>query len=189
MQVLKRLSCAVLFIVSKCPLSPCGWRFLISKKNEHINKWMREKSKWIHWENKKYPNIILTLTCDSLTRRRSCPCSECHSAQCCCCSPILGPGSKDLHWSVDQCHKCVSKRRNVEHDSWFYRKWTSFKGVWGGSCVAFVANLEDIVARFHICNVNPLAVDVCVVGIIASRAQALHIGRHPHKTKYKQTSY
>lgn len=52
-----------------------------------------------------------------------------------------------------------------------------------------VTNLEDIVSRFHICDVDPLAVDVRVVGIITSWAQALHIGQHPHKRLCKQTYF
>lgn len=43
--------------------------------------------------------------------------------------------------------------------------------------MVFLTNLENIVSRFHICDVNPLAVDVCVVGIITSWAQSLHIGQ------------
>lgn len=41
-------------------------------------------------------------------------------------------------------------------------------------CHLVLTNLEDIVSRFHICDVNPLAVDVCIVGIITTWAQALH---------------
>lgn len=65
---------------------------------------------------------------------------------------------------------------------------TPLKVLWE-EVVVFLTNLQDIVARFHICDVNPLAVDVCVVGIITSRAQALRVGQHPYKTKYKQTLY
>lgn len=36
-----------------------------------------------------------------------------------------------------------------------------------------LTNLQDVVSRFHICDVDPLAVDVCVVGIITSWAEAL----------------
>lgn len=50
-------------------------------------------------------------------------------------------------------------------------------------------NLEDVGSRFHICYVNPLAVDVCVVGIKTSRAQALNIGQHPYETFYIQTDF
>lgn len=34
--------------------------------------------------------------------------------------------------------------------------------------------LEDVVARGHICDVNPLAVDVGIVGVVAAWPQALH---------------
>lgn len=54
--------------------------------------------------------------------------------------------------------------------------------------LVFLTNLEDIVPRFHICDVNPLAVDICVVGIITSWAQALHIRQHQHKS-YINESY
>lgn len=40
-----------------------------------------------------------TMTCDSRTHRRSCQCSERHSAQRCCCSLILGHDIGDLQWS------------------------------------------------------------------------------------------
>ncbi len=40
---------------------------------------------------------ILTLTCDNLTGRRSCQCTERHIVQYCCCSHFLGPDSVDLH--------------------------------------------------------------------------------------------
>lgn len=38
------------------------------------------------------------------------------------------------------------------------------------------AHLEDVVPRLHISYVNPLAVDVCVVGVIAAWTQALGKG-------------
>lgn len=38
------------------------------------------------------------------------------------------------------------------------------------------AHLEDVVPRLHIGYVNPLAVDVCVVGVIAAWTQALGKG-------------
>lgn len=125
-------------------------------------------------------DIVLTLTCDNLTRRHSCPCSEHHSAQYCCCSPILEPGSKDLHWSVDNMVKDLLVKEEILINE------TLLKVLWE-EVVVFLTNLQDIVARFHICDVNPLAVDVCVVGIITSWAQALRVGQHPYKTKYKQT--
>jgi len=72
---------------------------------------------------------------------------------------------------------------------YYQQTWKSSRGVSEGSYLIFVTNLEDIVARFYICDVNPLAVDVCVVGIITPWAQALHIGQHPYKELYKETSY
>lgn len=46
------------------------------------------------------------------------------------------------------------------------------KALGGLDCFAFT-NLQDVVSRFHICDVDPLAVNVCVVGIITTRAEAL----------------
>lgn len=68
-------------------------------------KW-RVKPRWEWTEDMRdvkdvTSDRILTLTCGSLTRRRSCQCSEHHSERYCCCSRILGPGSKGLHWSVE----------------------------------------------------------------------------------------
>lgn len=44
---------------------------------------------------------------------------------------------------------------------------------------AFRSNLEDVVPRFHICDIDPLAVDLGVVGVVTSWTQALHDGHRP----------
>lgn len=44
-----------------------------------------------------------------------------------------------------------------------------------------MTNLQDVVSRFHVCYVDPLAVDVSVVGIVTSWAQPLAFTQHPHK--------
>lgn len=41
--------------------------------------------------------------------------------------------------------------------------------------MVYRTNLEDVVSRFHICDVDPLAVDVCVIGVVTSRAQTLQM--------------
>lgn len=43
----------------------------------------------------------------------------------------------------------------------------------------FLTNLEDIVSRFHICDIDPLAVDLGVIGVVTSWTQALHVGHSP----------
>lgn len=40
--------------------------------------------------------------------------------------------------------------------------------------LVFRTNLQDIVSRFHICDVDPLTVDLGVVGVVTSWTQALH---------------
>lgn len=66
----------------------CLYAFVCSPLHCHLHS-VSTDSLWMTFLN--------MLTCDSLTRRHSCLCSEHHSAQYCCCSLILGPGSKDLH--------------------------------------------------------------------------------------------
>lgn len=43
----------------------------------------------------------------------------------------------------------------------------------------FITNLEDVVSRLHICDIDPLAVDLGVIGVVASRTQTLHVGHRP----------
>lgn len=43
------------------------------------------------------------------------------------------------------------------------------------SRLVYRTNLEDVVSRFHICDIDPLAVNVCVIGVVTSRAQTLQI--------------
>lgn len=42
--------------------------------------------------------------------------------------------------------------------------------------VRIYADLEGVLSRFHVCDVNPLTIDVCVVGIITSWTQTLCVG-------------
>lgn len=108
------------------------------------------------------------MTSDSLTGRRSCRCSGPRSAQRCCCSHSLGPDIVDLHWPEED-SKMFFKVRDTSR--------------WGfGKLTCYWTNLKDIVSRFHIRDVDPLAVNVCVVGIITSWTQALlkeqHVSSH-----------
>lgn len=50
----------------------------------------------------KLGHVGLTMTGDSLTRRRSCPCTERRNAQCCCYSHFPGPGSTGSRWPADE---------------------------------------------------------------------------------------
>lgn len=47
------------------------------------------------------------------------------------------------------------------------------------SAQALRIHLEDVVSRFHICDVDPLAVDLGVVRVVTSWTQALHRGHPP----------
>lgn len=115
-------------------------------------------------------NTTLTMTGDSLTRRRSCPCTERHSAQCCCCSHFLGPGSTgsrspvDKHeWKHQKKTETVQKKTNPQARQ---------------RNPVFGTNLQDIVPRFHICDIDPLTVDLSVVGVVTPWTQALHVADH-----------
>lgn len=43
----------------------------------------------------------------------------------------------------------------------------------------FMTHLEDIVPRFHVCDIDPLAVDLGAVGVVTPWTQALHRGHRP----------
>lgn len=37
------------------------------------------------------------------------------------------------------------------------------------------ADLQNVVSRFHICDINPLAIDVSIVSVVTARTQSLRV--------------